>query len=591
MRRRIIPIVLILIAVLWPNLTVHADDVEVIDGGTVNKPVTHGANQSIEPTDTAAPAPPKFGGDAKIQGPGGPIKVTDQKEPKDLFEGANRLLSPNTYQTKIVPPDPAKQAVTISKIKQCVTQSDKPGTEIRISDNNVKTEPLPLIGQINAAFRTFGAMFSRYEISPAETGKYKGKYVQDWNPQEVKAPPDGCSPDTTSNPEISLVAPWVRNLGNIDIITVIFNWILGTFQDKSASQAITSRTFWPHADQNDCLINGCHDDSTALNDISDSKDKAVTQTAGGFANTFVPVDVKYVPDKGKTNGEQQNQLCVGGTCDNQITRDTYAAANVASGKTVKCTILPFSKQTVQGLEAPDCNPINPTGTVTPKDCDSYFKDPVPDAEAKTGGSASGGALGFNIPFRNPSCVFQNKDAVAKYASAWLGGSSAAESAVNQYFDTIVKYAQEYNWSPAYIMTLWIEETAAGAIGAQEMGCLYRHNNSYPNGWKGLPKDSGTCEQLACVIDYPHYPTFQNFMCAYSGESSANCSVTAENPCHAVNIYRAYQDLTNRAGLPSGCEETGAPSQAVMDLYTSKCVGGAPRTSPAAAPAPTGMVHF
>ncbi len=463
------------------------------------------------------------------------------------MENSLQALLPQQMKENVVR-DTKPRKVSMS-YRYCACNSQTGQCTETTSEQPIITDPDPAINSLVTGSVTLNSMYGTGEKTQNDQGKYDYNYVT-----ELIGPAEKCGADSKGDLQdsktVNTNAPGSTGGG-------LFSTILGWFSGGSDKGNVTvTKTESINGDQYAramCSAGGnCTDKDLA--DLPGAERNKLKP--GGVMDTFIPQSVKAKETEGKTEST---------TTDKNLVYQKTKAVQTKSDQ-AKCLLYPATLHAKYGLR---CS-TKMEEPITPTDCDSYFKTPVIDADAKTPGSSSGGPLGFNIPFRNPSCVFGDKQAVADYASAWVGGNAQASEAVLKYFDTIVKYAKEYNWSPAYIMTLWIEETAAGAIGAQEMGCLFRHNLTYENGWKKLEQNSDTCEQLACVLDYPHRESFQNFICSYSGESSIDCSVTAENPCHAVNIYNAYRHLTERAGLPAGCEVTGSPSQAVMNLYQTSC---------------------
>lgn len=463
------------------------------------------------------------------------------------MENSLQALLPQQMKENFVP-DSKPRKVSMS-YRYCACNSQTGECTETTSDQPVITDPDPAINSLVTGAVTLNSMYGTGEKTKNDQGKYDYNYVT-----ELIGPAEKCGADSQGDLQdsktVNTNAPGSTGGG---LFSTILGWFSGGNDDRG--NVTVTKTESINGDQYARAM--CSAGGNCTNkDLADLPGaERDNLKAGGVMDTFIPQSVKAKETEGKTENT---------TTDKNLVYQKTKAVQNKSDQT-RCLIIPASLHSRYGLQ---CS-TEESASIGPTDCASFFTNPPLDADAKNGGSSSGGSLGFNIPFRNSSCVFQDKEAVAGYASDWLGGSAEAKNAVLTNFDTIVKYAQEYNWSPAYIMTLWIEESAAGAIGAQEMGCLYRHNQTFENGWKKLEKDSTTCEQLACVIDYPVRSTFQDFICSYSGDGSG-CSVTKNNPCHPVNIYNAYRELTNRAGLPAGCQVTGSPSQAVMNLYQTSC---------------------
>lgn len=464
------------------------------------------------------------------------------------MENSLQALLPQTVNEKLVRDTKPRKVSMSYRYCACNTQTGE--CSETTSDQPVITDPDPAINSLVTGSVTLNSLYGTGEKIQNNQGNYDYNYVT-----ELIGPAEKCGADSQGDLQdsktVNTNAPGSTGGG-------LFSTILGWFSrsGNTDGNVTVTKTESINGDQYAramCSAGGnCTEKDLA--DLPETERNSLKP--GGVMDTFLPESIKAKETDGQTQGSDT---------DKDLVYQKTKAVQKKSDQT-KCLLIPASLQAQYGLQ---CSTTE-TAPIQPKDCGSYFTNPAPGSDAKTGGSSSGGPLGYGIPFRNPSCVFQNKEAVAEYASAWLGGNEKARSAVLENFDTIVKYAQEYNWSPAFVMTLWIEESAAGAYpGAHQMGCVFRNNEAYENGWKRMDRSSPVCEQLACLIDYPNQPTFQSFIYNYSGDGKDYFNPAYnKNPCFATNIFNAYTHLTSRAGLPEGCAATGSPSRALMTLYQS-----------------------
>lgn len=146
--------------------------------------------------------------------------------------------------------------------------------------------------------------------------------------------------------------------------------------------------------------------------------------------------------------------------------------------------------------------------------------------------SGGGGLGYSIPFRDSTITVANPQAIKQQVmNNW-------PNAQIQNWDTIVSQSITHGWNPAFVLTLWIEET--GAQGAPNytdpLGCDPNHPTTDIN------------ISLGCLFNsFNSYSNdkFADFMCMYSESKLAPCEFKT-NPNFPGNIKKWYSQL-----VPSG----------------------------------------
>lgn len=144
----------------------------------------------------------------------------------------------------------------------------------------------------------------------------------------------------------------------------------------------------------------------------------------------------------------------------------------------------------------------------------------------------GDTLGYFIPFRDSSVMVINPDAIKnEIKSNW-------PNAKLENWDIIIQKSIERGWNPAFVLTLWIEES--GAQGA----------TSYTDALGCAPNQPTTDINISlkCLFDnFDSYTNnrFADFMCMYSESRQSPCQFFT-NPNFPKNIKAWYAKL-----VPSG----------------------------------------
>jgi len=174
---------------------------------------------------------------------------------------------------------------------------------------------------------------------------------------------------------------------------------------------------------------------------------------------------------------------------------------------------------------------------------------------------------YSINYRLASCepTQQVIDYIANrmkpfFASATCNGRNGADILQKKWKD-IVRIAKIYNWNPIFILTMWIEESAAGGcVPAWQLGCVYKYSKqwqlgdvaackggSWTDGFTKMSQFSTVCEQMGCMFPRCSALTndFASFMCGWSEGEPRGC-VFNGNPGFPQQIGFWYNEFTNNS---------------------------------------------
>jgi len=150
---------------------------------------------------------------------------------------------------------------------------------------------------------------------------------------------------------------------------------------------------------------------------------------------------------------------------------------------------------------------------------------------------TGTRLDYTIPFRDTS-VRPADNAKERVAQTWPNAKMA-------YWEHIIKASVDNGWNPAFVLTLWIEETGGsttvlasnGGAGVCRGACSLGHLGC-------APRQNQTIDQsLSCLFN--NFSQFTNeqfaqFMQRYSGE--VELGVFINNPNFVKNVKIWYSNL-------------------------------------------------
>ena len=239
-----------------------------------------------------------------------------------------------------------------------------------------------------------------------------------------------------------------------------------------------------------------------------------------------------------------------------------------SANLIKCSLVPKGKRGTIGLTEEDCADFVKE---PPMSCEEQLKKAAFNpSQYSSFGSSNDATLGFSIPMHKTSCKITNIEAVANFAKQWANKQEGYDN-VKKYYKTIEEYAVKAGWNPAFLVALWIEETAAGSVGKFEMGCTYDFG-------KPGSADPSVCGQLSCIFNYPIRNSTYDFLCSYGGKGGMGCTTfyinaANDNRCFPSNVRGSYQEVVNRGGVGSGCAPVGRTSTLFRQDCEAKVPGG------------------
>ncbi|TSC85758.1 MAG: hypothetical protein G01um10147_1102 [Microgenomates group bacterium Gr01-1014_7] len=168
-------------------------------------------------------------------------------------------------------------------------------------------------------------------------------------------------------------------------------------------------------------------------------------------------------------------------------------------------------------------------------------------------------LDYTIPFRDPAVFVANPDAVKNMVrSRW-------PNAQLQNWDTIVSQSIANGWNPAFVLTLWIEESGAqGAAGYDDaLGCEPTRPTTDIN-------ISLRCLFNSFNTQFSTSNRFADFMCTYSESRLAPC-LFVTNPRFPAAIRDWYTTLVPSyygGNVDTDLQIIGSPAQAAAGAIIS-----------------------
>lgn len=148
-----------------------------------------------------------------------------------------------------------------------------------------------------------------------------------------------------------------------------------------------------------------------------------------------------------------------------------------------------------------------------------------------------GELDYTIDFRNSGAVISSETKnriIADVKRYW------PSSPIDTKWDYVIGQAVSHGWNPAFVLTLWIEESGASGVPnieyTYDLGCLGGAMNNLAS-------------QLDCLFDQTSSyssGTFEQFMCMYSEGKSAPCTfiTNAHFPGNIKSWYNNFVPFTN-----------------------------------------------
>ncbi len=189
----------------------------------------------------------------------------------------------------------------------------------------------------------------------------------------------------------------------------------------------------------------------------------------------------------------------------------------------------------------------------------------------TGGQPGPTKYCYSLPYKNTNCSPEGhvpsiiQDLIKRWGSSCVNADQVIANLDFEY-PQIIEYSKKYGMNPYMTLTLWIEESCAGANpSAFQLGCSDGAYNAFglkppiapaPN--RGTPEE--LCKQLACLFTFKPDPAdFASFMCGWAegSDKGRNCQFTA-NPEFTNNVGTTYMLLTQYESDKSCLIKFGAP---------------------------------
>lgn len=169
---------------------------------------------------------------------------------------------------------------------------------------------------------------------------------------------------------------------------------------------------------------------------------------------------------------------------------------------------------------------------------------------------------YSVPYRNPNCeVTENliQKAYKKMESYYP--SYFSKTRLLKEWKTVQEKAKRYNFNPIFVISLWIEESAAGgATQATQLGCDYRFNKDGTA--SRMSSSASICDEMLCMFNLrPAHPqNFVSFACQYQFGSryyNVNTQTCQDKPNFVKTLSFWYEMLSE--GQPYECQMKFCPN--------------------------------
>lgn len=282
----------------------------------------------------------------------------------------------------------------------------------------------------------------------------------------------------------------------------------------------------------------------------------------------------------ESNGQQTNRfLKPDGREDVKGTRNEFTYEDRINAICVECSVIPYDIQVKRRITGPDyCGACKadlpalqqPQPTLTPRkppipselsQCSTEMAGKLQTTSPEGGGDGGppGSLSGFTIAYRDPSCALpaDSGPKIADLAVRWLAATGATEQFIRKNVEENWMKVQDAaianNWNPAFVIMLWIEESAAGGAQTWQMGCLWGWDTSGEA--VKMSQDADACSEAYCLFSHPVAPPddLQKFMCSYNTGVCKTLS-PGDSWGFANNIRFAYPLVARDIGnLPAHCQ--------------------------------------
>jgi hypothetical protein len=483
------------------------------------------------------------------------------------YNVSSSYFTPITVQerTKHAQENPKRKFEIAGKL--CIKKPDNSGYIERYSTTNIGSKddnPDLAIEGLESA-ETFAAMFAKRKIDPDPNQDNKYNYVkstQETNTRVDISCEEAVSAINTTTKEDSSTSQNTFVGGG----AALFEAAMNAFCSIPGS-CVEYPVYWFAA------INKPHESSYYCNLASENCTDTVGETPvgnGGGLLTFRPDSIKFSDEN--NGGPPDQGVDAGGSILNTKTAFPYYDKTYNTNRGAFCMMTPISKQ---GEVLPERSVVRTTtqlaadgktnvlaATVDTDPCGGFIKteSPVNNEECQSNdfdgfnprssvGGGDGGPIGslsgFSIAYRNTSCTIN--DTTAKFvadtlAKPWINSQLSYDNFM-KYWKTVQDTSIAHGWNPIFVMTLWLEESAAGGSGFAQLGCRFGWDiNENPI---EMSNSSSICKQMACLFSHPVQDPndLQGFMCSYN---TGVCKTTTLGSWgFAKNIEFVYPQIAEK----------------------------------------------
>lgn len=150
-----------------------------------------------------------------------------------------------------------------------------------------------------------------------------------------------------------------------------------------------------------------------------------------------------------------------------------------------------------------------------------------------------GKLTYTLAFKDANVLPTNETCVKEYLQCRFPQNEINTISPDQTktnWETVIEKTKEHGWNPAFVLALWIEETAAGGYHphGHELGCEAGNED--------------IISQLDCLFrNFDSETNFEKFMCTYS-EGHYPCTEFTTNKKFPENLKNWYDQLTGNCSV-------------------------------------------
>lgn len=169
---------------------------------------------------------------------------------------------------------------------------------------------------------------------------------------------------------------------------------------------------------------------------------------------------------------------------------------------------------------------------------------------------------YSVPYRNPECTVTESLIQKAYSrmQSFYPSYFSKTRLLNEW-KIVQEKAKRYNFNPIFVISLWIEESAAGgATQATQLGCDYRFNKDGTA--SRMSPSASICDEMLCMFNLrPAHPqNFVSFACQYQFGSmyyDRNTQTCQDSPNFAKTLSFWYEMLSE--GQPYSCKMKFCPN--------------------------------